>query len=309
MALAADRGQRVTGTAQAMESLRDQTRPALARRSPARRAARRAHAGAQQGVYSHCAHRRSRSASAPTPASSPCSIKCCSGRSPFDEPERLVQVAWQGQRGSARTTAAGALLSYPICRELEQQREIFDGVLCRHPTNVNLSTGRDHESMRAEIVSGVVLQLAARASRAGPPHPSVRRSATWRASGGGALARLLDESTERGAADIVGRRVLVNSSSDDGHRDRARALSRRRSWPAVPAVWIPAMMKRQATPEWDGLNSRRTFWVHAIGRLRPERDGRSCARATSAVVQRDARRGPPGRGLSTGHPGAACAAS
>ena len=37
----------------------------------------------------------------------------------------------------------------------------------------------------------------------------------------------------------------------------------------MPAVWIPAMMKRQATPEWDGLFSRRTFWMHAIGRLRP----------------------------------------
>ena len=37
----------------------------------------------------------------------------------------------------------------------------------------------------------------------------------------------------------------------------------------TPALWIPAMMKRQATPEWDRLLDRRAVWMHVFGRLKP----------------------------------------
>jgi len=37
----------------------------------------------------------------------------------------------------------------------------------------------------------------------------------------------------------------------------------------VPAVWIPLMMKRQATPEFDWLDNRRGRFLHVFGRLKP----------------------------------------
>jgi hypothetical protein len=37
----------------------------------------------------------------------------------------------------------------------------------------------------------------------------------------------------------------------------------------VPAVWIPASMKAQATPEWDRLLDRRAGFMQVFGRLRP----------------------------------------
>ena len=33
-------------------------------------------------------------------------------------------------------------------------------------------------------------------------------------------------------------------------------------------LWIPAMMKRQATPGWDRLLDRRARWMHIFGRLK-----------------------------------------
>ena len=177
-----------------------------------------------------------------------------------------MQVAWQGNRIGVNY-GAGALLSYPMCRELEQQREIFDGMICRHPTTVNLSTGGDHEPTPAEIVSGsyfTVLGVRPALGRLILPsddrqpgaHPVVVLShAYW-------TNRL------NAAPDIVGRRVLVNNYPMTVI-GIAPAQFQGVDLAGRPAVWIPAMMKRQATPEWDGLDSRRTFWVHAIGRLRP----------------------------------------
>jgi predicted permease len=185
---------------------------------------------------------------------------------PVHEPERLVQVQWQGNRVGS-TYGAGSTLSYPFCRELDELDEIFAGVLCRYPTEVNLSTGREHERTRAEIVSGSYFQvLGVRAhlgrliepsdDRQPGAHPVVVLSYDYWTNG---LA---------GAADVIGRRVFVNNHpmtvigiapSTFGGVDLS----------GTPVVWIPAMMKRQATPEWDALFSRRAFWMHAMGRLRP----------------------------------------
>ena len=40
-------------------------------------------------------------------------------------------------------------------------------------------------------------------------------------------------------------------------------------WGEVPSVWIPTMMKREATPDFDWLLDRRGRWLHVFGRLKP----------------------------------------
>src|SRR5687768_15945399 len=186
---------------------------------------------------------------------------------PVEEPQRLVQIEWQGNKVGANY-GGGRLLSYPFCLELEAQDQIFDGVLCRHPTDeVNLSTGGEHERARVEIVSGSYFNvLRVR------PH----------------LGRLIDASDNRqpgahpvvvlshdywmtrmaGATDVIGRRVFLNNHPMTVI-GIAPATFRGVDMAGVPSVWVPAMMKRQLTLEWDGLDSRRIFWMHAIGRLRP----------------------------------------
>jgi predicted permease len=185
---------------------------------------------------------------------------------PVREPERLVQMDWNGTSISANW-GSGRLLSYPLCRDLEAQDTLFEGVFCRHPTAVNFSTGGEQDQARAEIVSGSyfpVLGLRPEIGRLIDPsddrqpdaHPVVVLAAHyWR-------------NTLGGAPDIVGRRVLINNYPMTVI-GVAPATFRGLDVGESIDLWIPAMMKRQATPEWNELLDRRAFWMHVFGRLEP----------------------------------------
>ena len=54
-------------------------------------------------------------------------------RLPVREPERLVLVDWIGSKVGTNW-GSGNLMSYPLCRDLQEQSRFFDGVFCRHPT-------------------------------------------------------------------------------------------------------------------------------------------------------------------------------
>lgn len=187
-------------------------------------------------------------------------------RLPVPEAERIVHLDWQGT-ALANSWGDGNLMSYPLCRDLDAQ-PFFDGVFCRHPTTVSFSTGQQYESVSAEIVSGSYFPvLGVRAARGRliqrsddvkpGAHPVVVLSHRyWQESLGG-------------ASDVIGRRVLINS-----HPMEVIGIA-----PAnftgvdpvdAPVLWIPAAMKRQATPSWDQLENRRAVWMHVFARLRQE---------------------------------------
>jgi predicted permease len=265
-ALAAERGHHATGAAQAMESLRDQRGlpwlDDLARdlRYGARTLARdkgfaattlmvlALGVGASAGVFSLLDQVLLRPL-------------------PVHEPRRLVHIEWRGNKvGSNYGSGSGDTVSYPVCDELERQ-DIFDGVFCRYTEDVNLSTGGEHQLTRAEIVSGSYFSVLgvqpALGRLIGPSdnrnpgaHPVVVLSHDYW------INRL------GGAADVIGRRVWINAHPMTVIGVAAAAF-RGMDRSGAPTVWIPAMMKRQVTPEWDGLKSRRTFWMYAFGRLQP----------------------------------------
>src|SRR5213083_1071788 len=72
---------------------------------------------------------------------------------PVRQPERLVLIDWEGDQ-VANGFGSWNLMSYPICRDLDKQKQFFEGVFCRALTTVNLSTGGDYRPETAEIVSG-----------------------------------------------------------------------------------------------------------------------------------------------------------
>jgi putative ABC transport system permease protein len=198
---------------------------------------------------------------------------------PVREPERLVLIDWKGESLSDNRGSYN-LMSYPICRDLQRQDRFFEGVFCRSENTVNLATaaGERAEPVRAEIVSGSyfpVLGVSPAMGRLiqeeddGQPgeHPVVVIShAYWLKAFGG-------------APDVVGRRVMVNNfpMTVIGVADaRFRGID----IGDLPALWIPAAMKRQATPEWDELLDRRAQWMQVIGRLRP---GLSAAEAQAGI--------------------------
>jgi predicted permease len=185
---------------------------------------------------------------------------------PVKEPERLVLLDWKGTTLTGGW-GTGNLMPYPLCRDLQEQTQFFDGAFCRHPTEVMFSAGQQPGPVGAEIISGSYF-----------PVLGVRPE----------LGRLIDQSDDLqpgahpvvvlshdywknnlgGAPDIVGRKVLVNNYPMTVIGVAAAGF-RGMDIGEVPALWIPAMMKRQATPHWDHLMNRRVRWMHVFGRLKP----------------------------------------
>jgi predicted permease len=187
---------------------------------------------------------------------------------PVIEPVRLVLLDWNGSR-LATGWGSGNLMSYPICRDLQEQQSFFDGVFCRHPTDVNFSTGQQHERVRAEIVSGSyfpVLGARARLGRLIAPSDDLRPGAHPVA----VLSYRFWQTRFAGAEDVVGQRVLVNN-----YPMTVIGVA-----PAefvgvdplvIPALWLPAMMTEQAAQidaNWNRLLDRRAVWMHVFGRLK-----------------------------------------
>jgi predicted permease len=187
-------------------------------------------------------------------------------RLPVRDAGSLVQLAWRGRALGAIYGGADGL-SYPTCLDLETQRRFFEGAFCRYPSTVNLSTGDEHVQVRAELVSGSffpVLDVRPAMGRLIDPsddteplaHPVVVLSHPhWKHSLGG-------------AADVVGRKLLVNNYPMTVIGVAPESF-RGVDPTDVPAMWIPATMKRVVTPEFDLLLERRAYWMHVFARLKP----------------------------------------
>ena len=72
-----------------------------------------------------------------------------------------------------------------------------------------------------------------------------------------------------GASDVVGQRVLINNHPMTVIGVMP-SLFCGVDLAGLPAVWIPSMMKRYATLEWDGLFSICTFWYMRSAVCGPE---------------------------------------
>jgi predicted permease len=186
---------------------------------------------------------------------------------PVHEPERLVLLDWKGDK-LANSFGSYNLMSYPICRDLQQQTRFFDGVLCRAETTVNLSAAGDPKPVGAEIVSGSYFSVLG----VGPALGRVIEDRDDAAPLAGPMIVLsydFWQSQFGGAPDVLGRKVLVN------HHPVtivgvAAARFRGIDVGVVPAFWIPASMSEQVIPNFHELLDRRTFWMQILGRLRPD---------------------------------------
>jgi len=173
---------------------------------------------------------------------------------PVREPQRLVLLSWNGSF-VGNGWGSGNLLPHPLFRDLQKDNQVFAGMFARSPTSVHLAAEGTAEPVNAELVSGSYFPVL---------------------GVGAAMGRVLEESDDLkprehpvavvshdywknhmgGAADVVGRKVLVNNHpmtivgvAAAGFHGIDRG--------EVPALWIPMMMKREATPEFDWLDNRR----------------------------------------------------
>src|SRR6266699_3353722 len=162
---------------------------------------------------------------------------------PVDHPERLILIDWKGFQ-LAETFGSSNLMSYPICRDLQQQTRFFDGVFCRAATTINLSTGGDAKPTAAALVSGTYFSVLG-------VTPALGRLLTIdddQVAGSSPVVVLSYDFWKNqfgSAQDIVGRKVLVNQypmavvgvAAPSFHGIDVGE---------VPALWVPAVMSAQA---------------------------------------------------------------
>ena len=187
---------------------------------------------------------------------------------PVREPERLVLVDWNADDLITGATGSSNLMPYPICRELQQQTRVFDGVLCRAEIQVNLTAGGDPRPVAAEIVSGSYFPVLG----VGPAVGRVIEPEDDAAPGAGPVVVLSYDFWQAqfgGAADIVGRKVLIGNHPMTVVGVAAAGF-RGVDVGAVPAFWIPTSMYADANLNTDeNLLYSPTRWLQILGRLRP----------------------------------------
>src|SRR5438105_12656992 len=184
---------------------------------------------------------------------------------PVDHPERLVLIDWIGFQ-NAETLGTRNLMSYPIFRDLQQQKEFFDGVFCRAATTINVSTSGEPGLTAAELVSGTYFSVLG-------VSPALGRLLTIdddEAPGSSPVVVLSYDFWKNqfgSAQDIVGRKVLVNQYPMTVVGVAAPAFHGI-DVGEVPSLWIPAVMSAQSIPGFKTMLDRRTRWVQILGRLK-----------------------------------------
>ena len=186
---------------------------------------------------------------------------------PIHDAARLVLVDWDGDQVGGGF-GSWNLMSYPMCRDLQRQTRFFDGVLCRAEIDVNLSAGSDPKPVSAEIVSGSYFSVLG----IGPALGRVIEEPDDAAPGAGPVVVLSHDFWQTefgGAADIIGRKVLINQHPMTIVGVAAAAFHGV-DIGAVPALWIPASMYAQAIPGAEDLLRSPRFWMQILARLRPD---------------------------------------
>jgi len=184
---------------------------------------------------------------------------------PVDHAERLVLFDWNGEQ-LAETFGSDNLMSYPICRDLQQQKQFFDGVFCCAAATVNFSTGGEPRLTAAELVSGTYFSTLG-------VSPALGRLLTMdddQVPGSSPVVVLSYDfwKNQFGAAqDAVGRKVLVNQHAMTVV-GVAAATFHGIDVGEVPSVWIPAAMSAQSIPGFETMLDRRTRWMQILGRLK-----------------------------------------
>src|SRR5438477_5381776 len=199
---------------------------------------------------------------------------------PVREPGRLVLVDWNGDDLITGAIGSFNLMPRPICRELQQQTRLLDGVLCRAEIQVNLTASGDPRPVAAEIVSGSYFPVLG----VGPALGRVIEPGDDAAPGAGPVVVLSYDFWQAqfgGAADIVGRKVLIGNHPMTVVGVAAAGF-RGVDVGAVPALWIPTSMYADANlGTTEDLINNPTRWLQILARLRP---GVSIAQARAGLV-------------------------
>ena len=191
-------------------------------------------------------------------------------RLPVQHPEELVVLRSPGPRQGHTWSDSdnAASFSYPMYKELrEAAGPVFSGLLARFAVTVNVAGKTGSERVDGELVSGDYFAVLG----VGPALGRVLSRADETAPGADAVTVLSYDCWRRrfgGDPGVVGRTLTVNGTPL-AVVGVARAGFDGVQVGQTPDLFIPITLKATMTPNWDGLDDHRDFWLAILGRLQP----------------------------------------
>lgn len=203
---------------------------------------------------------------------------------PVREPERVVVLHFEGvAEGGASSDNSESVFSYPMYRDFRDRNQVFDGVVARSGTPVNVTFNEQAEQARAEIVSGNFFEVLG-------VRPAMGRllSSGDDVTPGGHPATVLSHGywTRRFGENtgILNQTIRVNGLPMTVVGVAPRSFRGVVSG-QTPDIYLPTAMKEQATPGEDNLERRTSRWLNIFGRLKAGIDPRRAEAALAPLYR------------------------
>jgi len=188
---------------------------------------------------------------------------------PVQEPERLVLVKSPGYRNGLvwSDESGGASFTYPMYKDLRDAGGPLSGLVARFGVGVSIAFNGQTERGQGEMVSGNYFDVLG-------VRPAIGRLLTPAddTTPGTSSVVVLSHDFWRnklgGRTDVLNQQIFVNGRSmtvvgvtPRGFFGVQLGLN--------PDVFVSITLKAAMTPNWDGLNSRKDYWLTMFGRLKP----------------------------------------
>ena len=205
-------------------------------------------------------------------------------RLPVKEPGRIAFVYQTGPlSGSISTNESSSdrsnpAFSYRMFRELQAQQTAFTGLAGSYSVSASAAYRNAADNTRALLVSGNYFQVLGVTAAMGRvfddnddrlpgAHPLVVLSHAYWTSRFGADPGVLNQPLV-----VNGRAMTIVGVAQKGFVSEMPG--------SEPQLFVPLAMKKEMTPDWDGLDDRLDYWVTMFGRLTP---GETLQQAQTAI--------------------------
>jgi putative ABC transport system permease protein len=188
---------------------------------------------------------------------------------PVEKPEELVLLRSPGPKsGRAWSDGDGAAsFSYPLYKAVRDKNNVFAGLIARFAVSLSVSGEGQTERALGELVSGNYFDVLG-------VRPALGRVFTDdddKVPGAGSVIVLSHGYWTRhfGADPNILNKTLVVNGTPMTVVGVARSGFTGVQVGQLPDIFIPITMKAQMTPNWNGLDDHRDYWLAMIGRLNP----------------------------------------